>query len=87
MGLEGCCRRCWRLAASKVQLSRLAFDLIKRREVAQAFFGDFAAVIGTVREAFLNANIHSTNYCTRLRSIIQSVSHVLPPSVDSACSQ
>ena len=36
---------------------------------------------------FVLANIHSTNYCTRLRSIIQSVSHVLPPSVDSACSQ
>jgi len=36
---------------------------------------------------FSKANIHSTNYCTRLRSIIQSVSHVLPPSVDSACSQ
>jgi hypothetical protein len=33
------------------------------------------------------ANIHSTNYCTRLRSIIQSVSHVFPPSGDSACSQ
>jgi len=36
---------------------------------------------------FSQANIDSTNYCTRLRSIIQSVSHVLPPSVDSACSQ
>jgi hypothetical protein len=33
------------------------------------------------------ANIHSTDYCTRLRSIIQSVSHVFPPSGDSACSQ
>ena len=33
------------------------------------------------------AIIHSTNYCTRLRSIIQFVSQVLPPSVDSACSQ
>jgi hypothetical protein len=37
------------LAAGGIEfhLSRLAFELIKRREVSQAFFGDFAAVIGT----------------------------------------
>ena len=48
---------------------------------------DIVNFAGLTMRRVSKANIHSTNYCTRLRSIIQSVSHVLPPSVDSACSQ